>query len=122
MYGISIFFIKASILLQYIHIFSPTTRSSTFYWASQALIWINFVFYFASTFIEIFACKPRAKVWNPLLPGHCVNLPAENVAAATVNSVSDITILILPQPVIWRLQMYTRRMIETSIVFTVGIL
>ncbi|KAL8786451.1 MAG: hypothetical protein Q9213_002767 [Squamulea squamosa] len=122
MYGVCIFFVKWSILLQYLQIFVPLKKKSTMYLASHALIWTNFVFYFVSTFVEIFACSPVRKAWDPLIPeGHCINILALNVAASTINSTSDIGILILPQVSIWRLQMSRKRKIQISGIFLVGI-
>ena len=123
MYGVCIFFIKLSILLQYLQIFVPVKRMSTMYLASYALIWSNFVFYFVSTFVEIFACSPIRKAWEPLVAeGHCVNILALNVAASSINSASDVGILILPQISIWRLHMSVKRKLQVSVIFLIGIL
>lgn len=123
MYGVCIFFIKLSILLQYLQIFVPVKRTTTMYLASYALIWSNFIFYFVSTFVEIFACTPIRKTWDPLIPGgHCINILALNVAASSINSASDLGILILPQISIWRLQMSLKRKIQVSVIFLIGIL
>lgn len=91
------------------------------YWISHALIWTNLLFYLISTFLEIFACTPIAKAWDPLITnGHCINVLALNVAASSINSLSDIGILILPQVSIWRLQMALRRKVQISTVFLIG--
>lgn len=123
MYGFCIFFVKLSILLQYLQIFVPRKTRNMMYLASHALIWTNLVFYLISTFLEIFACNPIAKAWNPLITtGHCINVLALNVAASSINSLSDLAILILPQVSIWRLQMSLKRKLQTSAVFLIGIL
>ena len=123
MYGVIIFIIKLSILLQYLRIFTPAKKTDLIYWASHTLIWTNFVFYFVSSFLEIFACKPIAKVWDPLIAnGQCMNLQAINVAAAAFNVLSDVSILVLPQKVIWKLHMSSRRKLGISSIFLTGIL
>ena len=123
MYGFCIFFVKLSILLQYVQIFVPSKTRNMMYLASHALIWTNLLFYLISTFLEIFACKPIAKAWNPLITtGHCINVLALNVAASSINSVSDLLILILPQVSIWRLQMSLKRKIQISTIFAIGVL
>ncbi|KAI4089059.1 MAG: hypothetical protein LQ344_005630 [Seirophora lacunosa] len=122
MYGICIWFIKFSILLQYLQIFVPIKKASAMYLTCHALIWINFVFYLVSTFVEIFACSPVRKAWDPLVTrGRCINILALNVAASTLNSVSDIAILIVPQVGIWRLQMSQQKKMQISAIFLIGI-
>lgn len=124
MYGITVFFIKLSILLQYLEIFAAKTRG-IFFWTCHALIWLNFAVYVISTFMEIFPCSPLSKSWDPLLAhsGHCaINVLVLNVVAAAANSLSDIIILILPQPVIWNLQMHFKKRLAVSAVFSIGLL
>lgn len=123
MYGIIIFFIKLSILLQFLELFAPAGLTNTMYWACHSLIWINLLFYLISTFLEIFSCKPRQKAWNPLITsGSCIDTLVLNVAASAINAVSDLILLILPQLMIWRLRMAVQRRIAVSAVFLIAIL
>ena len=104
MYGICAFFIKAPISLQYLEVFVPAKKSNIRYWASHLLIWLNFVFYAISTFFEIFACSPVAEVWNILITeGSCLNTLVLYIAASSINSVSDLIILVPLQVMIWGL-------------------
>ncbi|KAL9012830.1 MAG: hypothetical protein Q9173_002422 [Seirophora scorigena] len=122
MHGVCIWFIKFSILLQYLQIFVPIKKASALYLTCHALIWTNFVFYVVSTFVEIFACSPVRKAWDPLITqGRCINILAVNVAASALNSVSDIAILIVPQVGIWRLQMSRQKKMQISAIFLIGI-
>ncbi|GKZ47113.1 hypothetical protein AbraIFM66951_010462 [Aspergillus brasiliensis] len=120
LYGICIFFIKASILLQLVEIFCH--RKDTFYWVCHTVIWINFLFYVISTFVEIFSCRPMAAAWDVLISGKCMNVRLLNVIASSVNGFFDLIILVLPQTRIWRLQMALRRKLAVSTVFLFGIL
>lgn len=119
-YGPLIFIAKLSILLQYIRIFVPTHRSAIYYWI-VVLIWSNALFYVADTLVEIFQCVPRAKIWDPTMPGRCVNVNIAFVTTAAVNVVSDFSILLLPLGRIWQLQMPTRRKLTISAVFAAGL-
>ena len=122
-YCFILMFIKISILLQYLHIFVPEKKSSAIYWTCHALIWLNVLYYVITAFIEIFSCNPIAKSYNPLITtGHCVDINALNTSASTLNSLSDIVLLILPQISIWRLHMARKRKIQISFIFLVGIL
>jgi hypothetical protein len=87
------------------------------------MIWLDFVFYAACFFLEIFSCHPIAAAWDPLIPNaRCLNVETLNTASAAVNSVSDIVILLLPQPIIWNLQMSLRKKIGISATFSTGLL
>lgn len=69
------------------------------------------------------ACTPREKIWDPTVPGgKCTNLKVSLVVSSTTNVVSDILILLLPQNIIWRLQMPLQRKIGVSLIFVVGIM
>lgn len=115
--------VKLSILLQYLHIFVPNKKANAIYWSCHALIWLNVLYYTITTFCEIFACSPIAKAWDPLITeGHCLPTLVFINASSAINSISDIAILILPQTVIWKLQLSTKKKAQVSIIFLVGIL
>ncbi|KNG88687.1 hypothetical protein ANOM_003110 [Aspergillus nomiae NRRL 13137] len=123
LYGICIFFIKASILLQIVDIFVPTKRNDPMFWICHALIWINFLFYLISSFLEIFACRPLNKAWDPLITqGSCMDMFLLIFLASLLNAASDLIILILPQTRIWRLQMPLSRKVAVSAVFLFGVI
>ncbi|PWY90565.1 hypothetical protein BO94DRAFT_30427 [Aspergillus sclerotioniger CBS 115572] len=120
LYGICIFFIKLSIFLQLLEIFGQTR--DYVYWSCHCCIWANFVFYFISTFIEIFSCRPLSKAWDVLITeGSCLDMDLLNVLAGVVNCISDLTIVILPQTRIWRLHVALDRRIAVGTVFLFGV-
>lgn len=120
-YNPLIFVTKLAILLQYLSIFVPTHKGKTFY-AVQTLIWLNFAFYLAVMLVQIMTCLPREKIWNPLIPGRCVNLGAVLIAGAVINIVSDLSILVLPIGKIWQLKISNARKWGISAVFATGLL
>ena len=68
-------------------------------------------------FVAIFICSPRAKFWDPLLPGTCVNINAVNIITSVINAISDILLLVLPISCVWKLQMSSRKKLGVSAVF-----
>ncbi|UDD64236.1 hypothetical protein AFCA_011477 [Aspergillus flavus] len=93
------------------------------FWMCHALIWINLVFYLISSFLEIFACRPLNKAWDPLITrGSCMDMFLLNCIASSVNAASDLIILVLPQLRIWRLQMPLPKKLAVSAVFLFGII
>ena len=121
LYSPVIFITKLSILIQVKHIFAPTRRKAAYY-VCHLMIWINLLFYTAITFVAIFTCTPREKFWKPSTPGHCVNMNIVNIITSIINSVSDLTLLLLPIICVFQLQMTLRKKIGISAVFAAAAL
>ena len=124
MYGFLIFFIKLSILLQYLRIFAPTRKGNMFlYVGVHVCIWTNLIFYLVETVFHIVTCTPRERIWNPLITtGHCFNIDADYQASGVFNVISDLAILILPMPCVWRLRMPLKKKILMTTIFATGVL
>ena len=120
-YGPSVYLAKASVLLQLQHIFVPNKRTGL-WWMIQMLLWVNLTFYLADTLVQILQCLPREKIWNPSLPGTCINSYANFIATGSLNVVSDFTILLLPAWSIWHLHLPLKRKLTVSAVFATGLL
>ncbi|KAL8869933.1 MAG: hypothetical protein Q9174_003904 [Haloplaca sp. 1 TL-2023] len=65
-------------------------------------------------------CQPIAFNWDGSLNGHCGDVAANCLAGAAVNTLTDILILILPMPTIWRLHVPFRSKVILSLVFGLG--
>lgn len=55
------------------------------------------------------------------MPGHCLSRHYLGVASGIMNVISDFSILILPLPIIWRLQMSWDKKSRVFAVFGVGL-
>lgn len=115
-----IFLTKLSILLQYLRIFVPN-HAGKLYYTVLLIIWLNLLFYTATTLVEIFTCMPRKKIWEPSTPGRCVNTGFLVITTGAINVISDFSILMLPLSSIWGLQMPKKRKIALSAVFATGL-
>ncbi len=123
LYGLVVLQIKAAIILQCLHVLVPTGVRTVTYWILWTLMWAQIVFYIICTFVEIFQCNPRAKAWDPtILEGHCMNRSAVNIAAASINTASDFMLVVIPQIIIWSLNLPTRKKWAVSAVFLIGLL
>ena len=120
-YGFTVFTIKLAILLEFLRIFSPGKNHSTC-WIYHSLIWLNFSFYIIVISLWTFQCQPIEKSWKPWIDGQCLKKIDTYIAGACFNSASDILLLILPQRVIWNLQMSVKKRIGVSAIFLVGLL
>ncbi|MCJ1264136.1 hypothetical protein MMC22_004007 [Lobaria immixta] len=111
--------VKISILRLYINIFrSRIFRNICF--VAIAVCGLFFVFDILAAFL---ICRPLAFNWDITIPGgHCGNKVAVYIAAHTINFVVDVSLAILPMPILWGLQMSMRKKIELSIMFSLGTL
>lgn len=121
-YGIVIMVLKSGILLEWSKTFVPRGFRNSFWWTCHSVFAINVVFYVICTFLEIFGCQPREKLWNLSLPGKCIDITVLNIASASVNFVSDLVILLLPQKIIWGLHMSVSKKLGVAALFAVGLL
>ena len=73
-------------------------------------------------FVAIFICNPRAKFWDPQMPGKCVDINSVNIITSVINAASDLILLTLPIICVWKLQMDLKRKIGVSAVFATAAL
>ena len=120
-YSPGLFLAKFSILLMYRRLFDTAGTGKTHY-LIHILIWANLAFYFPYLAATVFQCVPRARIWDPMLKGGCINLKAAFIAASAINVVSDFSILLLPLYRLSKLKIPTRRKIGVLAIFAVGLL
>lgn len=67
-------------------------------------------------------CRPYDAIWKFTVPNpECIDKAALELATASIHLFFDIMVLLLPQKVIWSLQMNIRQKIGVSIMFSVGL-
>ncbi|PWW80192.1 hypothetical protein C7212DRAFT_349645 [Tuber magnatum] len=116
-YLITLFLIKASILSFYRRI-SP---ERSYQLAIAIVSGIVVVFTAAMLFVNIFECpKDPSKAWSPGFPNGCSDLAVVYYIMASFNIISDIVILILPMPSLWRLQTNRRKRVALVLIFSCG--
>ncbi len=109
--------IRISMLLFYIRIF-VVRRFRTICWIFIAL---NLMTLISVIFASCLICQPILYGFDKTIPGgHCGNLAQFELFTGIMSLVSDSVIVILPMPMIWRLQMHTKNKVGISIVFGMG--
>ncbi|KAI1464126.1 uncharacterized protein F4812DRAFT_443469 [Daldinia caldariorum] len=122
LYSATMIVMKASIPKEWCRIFSPHRSRPVFYWICHVIIVMNILFYSVAVVVENVSCFPHKRIWDQLVPGsQCLNINAILIAGATINIILDFVILVLPQRVIWGLQMSRNKKIGVSLVFTIGL-
>ncbi|KAF2839588.1 hypothetical protein M501DRAFT_932361 [Patellaria atrata CBS 101060] len=119
-YGVMICVTKLAVLWLYRRVFSPR-RWSPFDISIVFLIVILIGFYGSTTFVKIFQCKPRAKIFNKNIPGECLDLSKVLNTSGSFNTITDFLILFLPVHAVWKLQMSKQKKILVVLVFTFGL-
>ena len=73
--------------------------------------------------VDFLLCRPIAFTWDKTIrDGRCASVAGAYVAIHSINTLVDISLAILPTRVLWTLQMATKRKIELSFLFGLGIL
>ncbi|KAL1971992.1 hypothetical protein VTN31DRAFT_7211 [Thermomyces dupontii] len=119
-YGVTICLTKLAILWLYRRVFSPV-RWSLFDSLCVFLIVICIGFYSITSFVKIFECTPRAKIVNPKIPGHCVDISRLLNTSGLFNTITDFLILLLPVHAVWNLHLTRLKKFLVVLVFTFGL-
>lgn len=114
-------FAKTAILLEWVHLLDPKATQTTFYWSARAMMFLNILLYACGLIAHFVACEPLGSFWN-WGPVHCFDRKARNTIVAIINILLNVLILLLPQTIIWKLQMTTARRLGAFVVFSVGLL
>ena len=112
-------FPKLAVLAFYYRIFELSIyRNSIKVIASVILAtWIS------ETIVCFASCQPFAYRWDKTIPsGHCIDKKAFYTWGSLPNVITDIAMLILPLPIVYRLQMPRKAKTGLYVVFTVGLL
>lgn len=109
-------FIKLSILAFYARIFPQ----KWFQWT----VWGNAVFMAlwgcAGVCGNIFQCIPIQFLWDPTLDGHCIQYGIFATVLGALTVVTDLIILVIPMPLVWKLHITKRKKWRLSTVFAFG--
>ncbi|KAI3340783.1 hypothetical protein F4824DRAFT_517226 [Ustulina deusta] len=120
LYAVILALIKVAILVEWLQIFIPKGTRNFFFWCAHVLLWVNARFYLSAIVVIIVSYVPQENDWNKLLRG-IDDIPLD-IASSAVNFLVDIGILLLPQGVIWRLNMSSKNKAGVSAIFGLGVL
>lgn len=94
--------------------------------AYRLATWAGAFFIFASMVGLAIAtaapCQPLERAWNPLVEGSCISRPAAYESTAIMGLLSDIYLIVLPVPIVVRLQIPWQQKIGLLLIFGIGVL
>lgn len=121
-YNVVIFFVKLTLLLLYLHLFSVSRQIRIFIYIGIASI---FTVYAGTTIVDGASCIPRpGKTWSEaFLDPRCV-AQTQNMTyiVGSFGIISDFYILSLPIPLILRMQLPRKQKIGVFALFMTGLL
>ena len=91
-------------------------------WCCYGLIGINIGLLIAIPLGLSLICTPYEKIWDLTVYGTCGNQFVVGLATACTNLALDFIMLVLPQRVIWNLQLSFKKKLGVSFFFSLGIL
>jgi hypothetical protein len=111
---------KMAVLWMYTHIFPPS--------GVRLAVWITMGFSaaFAVVFIPIFmtACSPPSAAWalDPMVAfAKCHPIQRQEFASVGANMVLDLAVVIVPMPMVWKLQLAMKKKIMVISLFSLGL-
>ncbi len=112
-------FAKISIILLYLRVFGVNRR---FRWACYLLGSIVVAYCLLCTMIILIRCTPVSANWNLRTKGKCVKLIPVLIVIGGFNIATDVTLLVLPVPLIWKLRLPWPKRLGVFAAFATGIL
>ncbi|KAJ0425605.1 hypothetical protein BJY00DRAFT_308341 [Aspergillus carlsbadensis] len=116
MYNASLALTKISILFQYLRIF-PSYRFRIICFIVLGVVILYSTWAIVSGFVN---CVPVAKFWDRQIPGTCLSFEAVWFFNASMNITTDLTLLVLPMPLISQLHLPKRQKFALLAVFALG--
>lgn len=110
--------VKVSLLLLYARLFPIGSLRI----AAYAVMPLVLGWWLSVLLEELLLCRPLAYNWDKTIQGKCGNLSAAYLAAGILNLLSDVSVLVLPIPIVWNLHLPLRSRIALVATFCVGLL
>ncbi|CAD0017548.1 unnamed protein product, partial [Aureobasidium pullulans] len=122
-YSATLALVKTAILIDWCRMFVVgNCRGSYFWWISMIIILVQVTWGIACIVLLNMQCIPHAAIWKFYIPSRCYSLSTVMLISASVQVLSDWSMILLPQKIIWGLQMNWRKKVGVSITFGVGLL
>ncbi|EMC98971.1 hypothetical protein BAUCODRAFT_45393, partial [Baudoinia panamericana UAMH 10762] len=116
-YCLALLGFKGSLLTSYLRLAGFNSTYRRILYAVLGLVVANQLIY---TFLLSFACRPVAKQWDPTLPGTCIDQLASYFGLGGSSLGFDILIILLPFPILQRLQLSLGKKLAVGGLFALG--
>lgn len=116
--------VKVAILIEWCRVFVPpgTRFQSPFWWCCMAIIFVQITANIGIVIALNLQCTPHETIWDFRVPGKCFDLYPLQIASASIHLVSDVAIFLVPQRIIWNLNMTWQKRLGVSVIFGLGLM
>ncbi|KAI9833957.1 MAG: hypothetical protein M1826_005862 [Phylliscum demangeonii] len=118
LYSSCVMLVKISILLLYRTLFVTPSFRATVLMVGGYVTVLGVV----STTVTLFKCRRISDGWKIVGLGECINDVTFFRSTGALNLLADLVILLLPLPVVWRLQLVRKQKLALTAIFALGIL
>ncbi|KAJ3580176.1 hypothetical protein NPX13_g389 [Xylaria arbuscula] len=115
-YSPSLLCSKLSLLLLFYRLFS----GRVYKWILVTVGLFVIGYSLSAVLVNLLHCIPIEYNWDMTIKGHCFDTGIEPVFLAVLNVVTDVAILVLPLPYIWRLHSGLRSKLQLTAIFSFG--
>ena len=115
-YTICLPVVKISILIFYVRIFSTRRFKQLAY----TLIIFSAMWSISAFWVAVFQCSPVKAFWDKSIDGKCINSFDWLMAEGGITILTDIALLVMPMPMVWKLKISQQQKIALSGVFLLG--
>ena len=114
--------LKITALLAYARIFRISRSFRLALWITGAAVVVWWTIYLILLFVLPYVqCTPHQKAITPLTPGHCPSVNrAWYLTSPIINVLFDLVVLVLPLPMIWKLQVKIGQKMQVFLMFFLG--
>ncbi|CAD0037048.1 unnamed protein product, partial [Aureobasidium pullulans] len=117
LYCLTVLGFKLSLLISYLRVAGFNRTYATIVWVVIVSVVISQIIF---TILLSAGCRPIAKQWDPSIPGKCINALPAYFALGGTSLGWDLIIIILPFPILRRLQLDWQRKVALLAVFSLG--
>ncbi|KAF2031631.1 hypothetical protein EK21DRAFT_99576 [Setomelanomma holmii] len=116
-YDFALVFVKLGILAFYYRVFvHHVFRTVVLATATFVIAWGIGI-----TVTLFLACRPLNAYWDVNVPGQCLKIVTFTYFTNISNLITDIWIFLMPVPMIWHLQLQTKKKLLLSLIFCIGL-
>ncbi|KAG9959563.1 hypothetical protein KCU61_g7292, partial [Aureobasidium melanogenum] len=117
LYCLTVLGFKLSLLISYLRVAGFNRTYATVVWTVLVSVLISQSLF---TILLSVGCQPIAKQWDPSIPGKCLNALPIYFALGGTSLGWDLIIIVLPFPILRRLQLDSHRKVALFAVFSLG--
>ncbi|KAG9689085.1 hypothetical protein KCU95_g2000, partial [Aureobasidium melanogenum] len=117
LYCLTVLGFKLSLLISYLRVAGFNRIYATVVWTVLVSVVVSQILF---TILLSVGCQPIAKQWDPSIPGKCLNALPIYFALGGTSLGWDLIIIVLPFPILRRLQLDFNRKVALFAVFSLG--